>query len=55
MARLTNFLATDNVPETLFGVPVVTQDYTPEDLAFFKAHPEAGGYYEIDNETGGAK
>lgn len=42
---LGNFLATDNVPETLFGFPIVTKDYTPEDLAFFKAHPEAGGFY----------
>lgn len=50
MARLANFLATDDVPETLFGFPVVTKDYTPEDLAFFKAHPEAGGYYDMSDE-----
>lgn len=50
MARLGNFLATDDVPETLFGFPVVTKDYTPEDLAFFKAHPEAGGYYDMSDE-----
>lgn len=55
MARLGNFLATDDVPETLFGFPVVTKDYAPEDLAFFKAHPEAGGYYYIDDETEGVK
>lgn len=42
---LGNFLATDNVPETLFGFPIVAKDYTPEDLAFFKAYPEAGGFY----------
>ena len=41
-----NFLATDEVPETLFGVPVVTDRYTEEDLEFFREHPEAGGYYE---------
>ena len=50
MARLVNFLATDDVPETLFGFPVVTKDYTPEDLAFFKGHPEAGGYYDMSDE-----
>lgn len=47
---LGNFLATDDVPETLFGFPVVTKDYTPEDIAFFKAHPEAGGYYDLSDE-----
>lgn len=44
-----NFLATDETPETLFGIPVVADRsrYTPEDLAFFRKHPEAGGYYDM--------
>lgn len=48
--NLGNFLATDDVPETLFGVPIVTQDYTTTDLEFFEAHPEAGGFYELGDE-----
>lgn len=45
-----NFLATDKVPETIFGIPVVSkrEDYTEEDLAFFREHPEAGGYYDLE-------
>lgn len=48
-----NFLATDKVPDTIFGIPVVAnkEDYTPEDLAFFREHPEAGGYYDMGEET----
>ena len=44
-----NFLATDKVPDTIFGIPVVSrkEDYTEADLAFFKDHPEAGGYYDM--------
>ena len=48
-----NFLATDKVPDTIFGIPVVSNedDYTPEDLAFFREHPEAGGYYDMGEGT----
>ena len=44
-----NFLATDKVPDTIFGIPVVSrrEDYTEEDIAFFREHPEAGGYYDL--------
>lgn len=44
-----NFLATDRVPDTIFGYPVVSrrEDYTEEDIAFFRDHPEAGGYYDL--------
>lgn len=47
-----NFLATDEVPETIFGIPVVQreEDYTEEDIAFFREHPEAGGYYDLEDE-----
>ena len=47
-----NFLATDKVPETIFGIPVVSrkEDYTEEDLAFFREHPEAGGYYDLEGD-----
>ena len=47
-----NFLATDEVPDTLFGVPVVKDGYTDEDLAFFAEHPEAGGYYDLGGDEG---
>jgi hypothetical protein len=45
-----NFLATDEVPETLFGIPVVSQDYTEEDLEFFKRNPKAAGFYDLGDE-----
>lgn len=47
-----NFLATDDVPDTLFGFKIVAdeKDYTEEDKAFFKEHPEAGGYYDLEDE-----
>lgn len=47
-----NFLATDDVPETLFGFKIVAdeKDYTEEDRAFFKEHPEAGGYYDLGED-----
>ena len=44
---LSNFLATDEVPRTLFGVPVVADGYTDADLEFFDRNPEAGGYYDL--------
>ena len=44
-----NFLATDKVPESIFGYPVVqrTEDYTPEDVEFFRANPKAAGFYDL--------
>lgn len=50
--QLANFLATDKVPPTIFGIPVVTrrEDYTEADLKFFSEHPEAGGYYSMGDE-----
>ena len=44
---LSNFLATDDVPETLFGIPVVSSGYTQEDLEFFKRNPKAAGFYDL--------
>lgn len=48
-----NFLATDEVPDSIFGIPIVSDsdDYTPEDIAFFHSHPEAGGYYDLGEGT----
>lgn len=44
-----NFLATDRVPESIFGFRIVgPKGYTKADLAFFKEHPEAGGYYDME-------
>ena len=50
--NMANFLATDKVPDTIFGIPIVSrrEDYTEEDIAFFKEHPEAGGYYSMGDE-----
>ena len=52
LTEMSNFLATDDVPQTLFGIPVVSdgEQYTEKDLAFFKEHPEAGGYYDMGDE-----
>lgn len=52
LSDMSNFLATDEVPPALFGVPVVSaeEQYTEKDLAFFKEHPEAGGYYDMGGE-----
>ena len=52
LTGMSNFLATDKVPDTIFGIPIVSrrEDYTEEDIAFFKEHPEAGGYYDMGDE-----
>jgi len=51
--NMANFLATDKVPDTIFGIPIVSrrEDYTEADIAFFKEHPEAGGYYDMGEGT----
>ena len=51
---LSNFLATDDVPPTLFGVPIVADGYTEYDLEFFRRNPEAGGFYDMGGEPGDA-
>ena len=45
-----NFLATDDVPETLFGIPIVSRDYMEEDLEFFKRNPKAAGFYDLGDD-----
>ena len=47
-----NFLATDDVPESIFGIPVVQDEsqYTEKDLAFFKENPKAAGFYDLGDE-----
>ena len=52
LQQMSNFLATDKVPDTLFGIPVVsTEDrYQEKDIAFFREHPEAGGYYDMGED-----
>lgn len=52
-ADMAKFLATDKVPETLFGIPVVqdVRQYTKKDIDFFRVHPEAGGYYDLGDGT----
>lgn len=44
-------LATDKVPDSIFGYPVVSKDadYTEADVGFFREHPEAGGYYDLED------
>lgn len=51
--NMSNFLATDKVPDTIFGIPIVSrrEDYTKADIAFFREHPEAGGYYDMGEGT----
>lgn len=50
---MANFLATDEVPESLFGIPIVAspEQYTQSDIEFFKSHPRAGGFYELGEDT----
>lgn len=52
LGKMRNFLATDDVPKTLFGIPIVSNpdEYTDADLAFFRKNPEAGGYYDLGSE-----
>ena len=52
--NMANFLATDKVPDTIFGIPIVSrrEDYTEADIAFFQEHPEAGGYYDMGDGEG---
>lgn len=52
LRQMSSFLATDDVPQTLFGIPVVSDEsqYTEADLEFFRNHPEAGGYYDMGDE-----
>lgn len=47
-----NFLATDDVPESIFGYPVVRDEsqYTEKDLAFFRENPRAAGFYDLGGE-----
>lgn len=49
-----NFLATDDVPETIFGIPVVRDEsqYTEKDLAFFRENPRAAGFYDLGGDEG---
>ena len=50
--RMRNFLATDEVPKSVFGIPIVSDpdEYTDADLAFFRRNPEAGGYYDMGSD-----
>lgn len=47
-----NFLATDDVPESIFGYPVVRDEaqYTERDLEFFRKNPKAAGFYDLGDE-----
>jgi len=51
-AALGNFLATDKIPDTIFGIKVVQtpEEYTEADLEFFREHPRAAGFYELEGE-----
>lgn len=46
-----NFLATDEVPDSIFGYPVVQreEDYMPEDIKFFRENPKAAGFYDLED------
>lgn len=47
-----NFLATDKVPGSIFGIPVVQDEsqYTEKDLEFFRKNPKAAGFYDLGDE-----
>ena len=47
-----NFLATDKVPDSIFGIPVVQDEsqYTEKDIEFFRKNPKAAGFYEMGDE-----
>lgn len=49
-----NFLATDDVPESIFGIPVVhdRSHYTEKDLEFFRENPKAAGFYDLGGDEG---
>lgn len=48
----TNFLASDDVPESIFGIPIVQDEsrYTERDIEFFKENPKAAGFYDMGDE-----
>ena len=48
---LAQFLATDKTPDTLFGIPIIKNNYQPDDLAFFKENPKAAGFYDMGNDN----
>lgn len=52
LSNFRNFLATDKVPETIFGYPVVhtEENYTENDIQFFAEHPKAAGFYDLGQE-----
>ena len=52
-ANFRNFLATDDVPDSIFGYPVVQDEsrYTKSDLRFFKENPKAAGFYDTGEEA----
>lgn len=47
-----NFLATDEVPDSLFGYPIAHDEngYTEKDIQFFKENPKAAGFYDLGDE-----
>lgn len=47
-----NFLATDKVPDSIFGIPVVQDEsqYTEKDIEFFRKNPKAAGFYDLGDE-----
>ena len=47
-----NFLATDKVLDSIFGIPVVQDEsqYTEKDLEFFRRNPKAAGFYDLGDE-----
>ena len=50
--NFTNFLATDDVPKSIFGIPIVQDEsgYTERDVEFFRENPKAAGFYEMGDE-----
>ena len=55
--RTAELFGGDSVPSTVFGIPVAQGEdaWTEEDMAFFREHPEAAGYYDMEDGAGGAR
>ena len=55
--KFVNFLATDKVPDSIFGIPVVQDEsgYTESDIEFFRKNPKAAGFYDLGEGDDGTQ
>ena len=43
------FLSTDEVPDSIFGIPI-NDNPSEDDLGFFEKYPDAAGFYKNNGE-----